>query len=402
MTSSRATLALDAAQQQLCALVEGLDDEGYRAQFHPELSPVGWHLGHCAYIENYWLREVVCGDGRLTRPAARYYVPAGSPRAERGPVLPSKEELTEAVRHQQSENLRLLARISPQGHALLKDDYLTHFLVQHHGQHMETMHLALNQRALANGYGGFAPASTLRSAATSRACGMVKGGRYRIGGKRPEAFDNELPAHDFECEGFSIATLPISNAEYLSFIEDDAYSTRRHWSEDGWRWLKQTDIEHPEHWRQDTRGCWFGIHAHGFYELAPEDPVYGISYHEAWAFAAWAGARLPHEYEWEIAYRAGLLEATGRVWEWCDNSFHPYAGFKPFPYNEYSLPWFDGTHRTLRGGSIYTHPDLRRASFRNFYTADKRHIFGGLRLAFTRTRKNQSCVDRPEGRCKVA
>jgi iron(II)-dependent oxidoreductase len=70
------------------------------------------------------------------------------------------------------------------------------------------------------------------------------------------------------------------------------------------------------------------------------------------------------------------------AWEWCRNRFHPYPGFRAFPYDGYSLPWFDGYHYTLRGGSPYTLPWIRRASFRNFYAADKRHVFAGCRLAF--------------------
>jgi iron(II)-dependent oxidoreductase len=120
----------------------------------------------------------------------------------------------------------------------------------------------------------------------------------------------------------------------------------------------------------------------GHYPLSADQPVAGISHYEARAFAAWAGARLAHEYQWEVAQRLGLLEQTGRVWEWCENRFHPYPGFRPFPYPEYSQPWFDGRHYSLRGGSVHTRPAVRRASFRNFFEADKRHIFAGLRLVF--------------------
>ncbi len=76
------------------------------------------------------------------------------------------------------------------------------------------------------------------------------------------------------------------------------------------------------------------------------------------------------------------MEETGRVWEWCSNTFHPYEGFRSFPYERYSTLWFDGWHYTLRGGSRYSRPEVKRPSFRNFYAPDKRHIFAGFRLAF--------------------
>ena len=125
-----------------------------------------------------------------------------------------------------------------------------------------------------------------------------------------------------------------------------------------------------------------GIGLNGPYELAADTAVHGINHYEASACAAWAGARLPHEYQWEAAHRSRQLDDVGRAWEWCANSFHPYNGFSAFPYEGYSTPWFDGTHYSLRGASLHTRPELRRASFRNFYTAEKRHIFAGLRLVY--------------------
>lgn len=384
MIATAPVARLYVVQQRLRALVDDLDDTAYRTQFHPDLSPIGWHLGHCAFIENYWLREIVLGDGRLSQPYAYYYVPANSPKPQRGPALPPKEQLLVEVRRQHDDNLHLLVKLGAQAHAhpILENDYLTRFLVQHHAQHIETMNMARTQRALRHEYASFRPTRPLISAPVKRESHTFEAGSYWIGGEAPEAFDNELPAHRFACDKFTIATRPVSNAEYLGFIEHDGYRTRRHWHDAGWRWLQSAGCTHPEHWRQNTHGAWFGIDGRGANQLISEDPVYGISYYEAQAFAVWADARLPHEYEWEIAYRAGCLKKTSYVWEWCDNTFHPYEGFKPFPYDEYSLPWFDGAHYTLRGGSRYTEPELRRASFRNFYTAEKRHIFAGLRLVF--------------------
>jgi iron(II)-dependent oxidoreductase len=97
----------------------------------------------------------------------------------------------------------------------------------------------------------------------------------------------------------------------------------------------------------------------------------------------YAGCGLPHENAWEVAMRSDerLWKSTGQAWEWCNNTFYPYPGFRAFPYARYSTPWFDQRHYVMRGGSRYSGQSIRHRAFRNFYTADKRHVFAGLRLA---------------------
>jgi iron(II)-dependent oxidoreductase len=174
----------------------------------------------------------------------------------------------------------------------------------------------------------------------------------------------------------------VSNAEYLAFMEDGGYRRQALWSDAGWQWRARLSRPQPEHWCRDAAGDWLQLTPGDALPLPADGSLIGSSYFEAEAYATWAGGRLPHEYEWEAAAAQGLLQGVGTVWEWCGNRFHPYPGFRAFPYEGYSVPWFDGGHHVLRGGSSYTQPCLRRATFRNFYTADKRHIFAGCRVAF--------------------
>ncbi len=242
--------------------------------------------------------------------------------------------------------------------------------------------MALTQKALREHRPDSDALTALEAADPKRDSFDVPGGHYKIGGEQPVAYDNELPLQQADLGAFSISRHPVSNAEYLGFMESGGYRTHAYWSDAGRQWLDKSKAESPDHWRRNSHGDWHGVSFRGGYALAPDEPVSGINHYEASAFASWAGGQLPHEYQWEAACRIGGLEHTGRVWEWCRNTFHPYAGYSPFPYDEYSQAWFDERHYTLKGGSLYTRPPIKRPSFRNFFEADKRHVFAGLRLVY--------------------
>lgn len=375
---------LGQAQSLLLALVEEVDETTVRRQYHSDLSPLGWHLGHCVFVECLWLHDKIRGDNSITRPITDFYTPPHTPKSERGRLLPAKNTLLAWARELQAFNLHTLHNLRPEWreHPLLKDDYVIHFLIQHNSQHYETMLMILTQKALAEFTPDGSPHQTLQAMPPRRESVDIPAGHYRVGGKQPAAYDNEVPPQRADLDPFAISKHPVSNAEYLAFMEDGGYQRNDLWGKAGWSWRQQHNIVHPDQWRQSEEGGWYAVGMRGGYELAGTEAVSGISHHEARAFARWANGRLPHEYQWEAACRIGVLEQTGRVWEWCDNSFHPYTGFSAFPYPEYSQPWFDGQHYSLRGGSLHTRPSIKRPSFRNFFQADKRHMLAGLRLAY--------------------
>ena len=140
------------AQDLVMALIEPLQDDSYRQQHHPDLSPLGWHLGHCTYTECYWLQEVILGDNRYTAPVASLYTPALTPKPERGARLPALNVLVQWVLGMQSLHAEIFdaAPAALLEHHLMQDDYLIHFLIQHYSQHYETMLAALTQHALHN------------------------------------------------------------------------------------------------------------------------------------------------------------------------------------------------------------------------------------------------------------
>lgn len=349
-------------------------------QFHPELSPLGWHLGHCLFVERFWIGERMLGEP-VDPALAALYLPEFSPKAERGARLPSPEALLAECARLQGEHLALLAEPPPRlrKHSLMHQHYLPLFLLQHHAQHVEIMRMVLAQAAAAEPPG---PGGRVAPRPPRRGKVRLAAGEYEIGGRAPLAFDNELPGRRVRLAEAWLAPQPVSNAEYLGFMEDGGYQDRRWWDDHGWIWQRGLGRRAPEHWRPGADGGWEELTPTGPHPLDGEAALLGLSHFEARAFAAWAGARLPHEYEWEAAAGRGLLEQLGESWEWCANRFHPYPGFAPFPYQRYSLPWFDGHHYVLRGASRYSHPAILRVSFRNFYQRDKRQQFAGLRLAW--------------------
>lgn len=369
-------------QQLLLQLLSAVPGEDINRQFHQELSPLGWHLGHCVYTESYWIREVVLGQPALDEELSQLYIPELSEKNLRGTALPETDQLYDWARQCQAENLELLDGAMRQGsdNKLMQDNYLPFFLCQHYAQHIETASYVIAQCRLQK-HAGIEVQNPLEASSLACSFSELSGGYFQIGRADPlRHYDNECGEFEIELDDFAIAERPVSNAEFLGFIENGGYEREELWQDNSWAWRCEQDISLPQHWRRDQDGQVYGNDAEGPYELRASAPVAGISLLEAQAFASWADASLPHEYQWEVAKKAGQINDTGEVWEWCNNPLHPYPGFAAFPYDGYSLPWFDDRHFSLRGHSSYTLPVVQRDSFRNFYQVDKRHFPAGLRL----------------------
>ena len=266
---------LSKAQSLLLALAEDVDEATFRTQYHSDLSPLGWHLGHCVYTDCLWLHETIRGDDSVTAPIADFYTPPNTPKSERGRLLPPQTALLTWARELQHFNLHYLRNL-PAGcrrHPLLEDDYILHFLIQHNSQHYETMVMVLTQKALVEEQRLEPPPAPLQAAEVRRDCASIAAGQYRVGGQRPIACDNEMPAQRAELGPFDISRYPVSNAEYLGFIEDGGYRRAALWDAAGWSWREQQQIQHPDHWRLSRTHGWYATGIRGAYQLAADQHV---------------------------------------------------------------------------------------------------------------------------------
>jgi ergothioneine biosynthesis protein EgtB len=202
-------------------------------------------------------------------------------------------------------------------------------------------------------------------------------------------FDNETPRHEVLLRPFRIGSRPVTNGEYRAFIADGGYRRPELWLSDGWAMVQQEGWEAPLYWLKDDDGSTgdnsLVFTLSGARPLDAHAPVEHVSFFEAAAYAAWAGKRLPTEFEWEAAatadaYRGGFDH--GLVWEWTRSSYDPYPGFRPFKgvAAEYNGKFMVG-QLVLRGGSVATPPGHARPSYRNFFPPSARWQFSGIRLA---------------------
>jgi ergothioneine biosynthesis protein EgtB len=182
---------------------------------------------------------------------------------------------------------------------------------------------------------------------------------------------------------FRIASRPVTNGEYKAFIEDGGYRRPEFWLSDGWTKVQEEHWEAPLYWLKDNDGSAKDGESvftlSGVRPLDPGAPVAHVSFFEAQAYASWAGARLPTEFEWETA--STRLD-HGQVWEWTRSSYDPYPGFKAFDgvAAEYNGKFMIG-QMVLRGGSVATPPGHIRSTYRNFFPPAARWQFSGIRLA---------------------
>jgi iron(II)-dependent oxidoreductase len=299
-------------------------------------------------------------------------------------------------------------------------------VLQHEYQHNETI-LQTLQLKQGRPYTPYARVELPPGAQSAGAGAMVRfpGATVTIGtDDRSAAYDNERPRHAVELAPFHIDVHPVTNGEYLGFMEAGGYERRELWSDAGWRWLQEARVSAPKYWERRD-GAWWSRTMDRTGPVDPSHPVCHVCWHEADAFARFAGKRLPTELEWEAAASwdpstgtartypwgeeppsrelanldqlgfgttgigayprnvspIGCSGMIGDVWEWTSSDFGPWPGYESFPYKEYSEVFFGPDYKVLRGGSWATRPGAVRNTFRNWDYPIRRQIFSGFRCA---------------------
>ena len=389
MIPSQTLSALAGVHELLTELVRQTRSREVNRSPDPRLPSVGWLLGRAVYLETYLVRERLLGDDDLTRRVRHLFAHDVLPGEAIDRQLPPQDHLLNWALEIFDHHLTLLANpgMLPD-HPWLADGWLPAWLVQRHALAYERMLATRTGWSLARDGEEFLVDRPLTARRPRADAVRIDQGHYRIGAREGVVMDCELPAQVVELHSFRIQKRPVSNAEYLAFMEDGGYTGDDWWDGAGADWRAASAAEAPWHWRRDRNGNWYGVGLNGAMALHGEQPVSGLSSHEANAFAAWASARgeglsgaVPqHEYQWETAARLGLLEDSGRVWEWCANSLHPYDGYEAPVEPELATPGLDDGLVALRGASLHTQPALRRASFRQGARADDNTRFAGTRL----------------------
>jgi ergothioneine biosynthesis protein EgtB len=390
-------------------LVAGLSDADATIQPMPDASPSKWHLAHTTwFFETFLLRDHVPGyrpfDPRWAFLFNSYYEGEGERHARPRRGMLSRPSLDEVRAWRAQVDAALIDAIDD-----LPAD-LVELGLNHEQQHQELLLMDLLATFAENPLRPPAwepvPATRPVPVPDSHFWAVDEGGIVEIGHDgRGFAFDSEGPRHQVLLRPHALADRPVTNAEWLGFIEAGGYSEPSLWLSDGWTWVREQGIEAPLYWVREEGG-WSRFGLDGLRPLDPAEPVCHISYYEADAFARWAGARLPTEAEWEHAAARydpggghqldaagparprpspegpGLRDLFGNVWEWTASAFLPYPGFRPAEgtVGEYNGK-FMSSQMVLRGGCCATPRGHLRASYRNFFYPHQRWMFAGLRLA---------------------
>jgi iron(II)-dependent oxidoreductase len=411
-------------RERSALLTDAVDDDDLVRQHSKLMSPLVWDLAHVGNQEELWLVRDVGGMHPLREDIDQLYDAFQHPRADR-PALPllGPSEARGYVGEVRDKVLHVLERTPLEGRRLVDHGFAFGMIVQHEQQHDETM-LATHQLRTGEPVLHAEPAPPSVAPPDEREV-LVRGGAFTMGtSTEPWALDNERPAHEVDLGPYWIDTAPVTVGAYLRFVEQGGYDEPQWWSETGWAYRQNVGMEAPLFWRRD--GDHWVRRRFGVVEPLPMDqPVVHVSFHEAQAYAAWAGKRLPTEQEWEKAARfdpatgrsrrfpwgdedptprqanlgqghlspapigaypegaspLGVHQLMGDVWEWTSSPFTPYPGFMAFPYDEYSLVFFGGDYRVLRGGSFGTDTSVGRGTFRNWDHPVRRQIFSGFRCA---------------------
>jgi ergothioneine biosynthesis protein EgtB len=397
-------------RQDSLALTAALQIEDYGVQPMDDASPPKWHLAHTTwfyetFVVKPWNSAYQPDNPEFEYMFNSYYNGVGTPfpRTKRGSL--SRPTVQEVLDYR--------ARVEDQVVKLLDggcdDELLTRVElgIHHERQHQELIVTDLKFNLGNNPlYPAYCENLVSAESPVELAYVAFAGGLFQVGAPDEGfAFDNERPVHKVHLEGFQLANRLVTNGEYLEFINDHGYERPELWLAEGWDHIDKAGWRAPLYW-VCRDGDWFEYQLGGLAQLEAHLPAVHISAHEAVAYATWADARLPTEFEWEVAAagvevsgnfsesqryhptgqsgesKARIHQLYGDAWEWTSSSYGPYPGYKTLPgtLGEYNGK-FMSSQLVLRGGSCATAQSHIRASYRNFFYPPDRWQFSGLRLA---------------------
>ena len=413
------------------ALCVGLEPEDCVVQSMPDVSPTKWHLAHTTwFFETFILKKFVPGYRAEIPEYAylfnSYYNAAGDMHRRDLRGLISRPTLSQAQRYRASVDSHIDDLLSGPDESLLDEmEPILVLGIHHEQQHQELLITDIKHVFAQN---PLYPVFRDREAATAPNAG---GRSSATPGSQSSplqfidfedtvvaighdgdgfAYDNEGPRHQALVPAFSLATRPVTNGEYIAFIEDNGYSRPEFWLSLGWMTVTEQRWNAPLYWTKRD-GAWWNFTLSGLRRVDQSEPVTHVSYFEADAFANWAGARLATEFEWERAALncpiegnfvetevfhpvavvsgvsadkpgKGLHQIFGNVWEWTRSAYSPYPGYRAAAgaLGEYNGKFMCNQY-VLRGGSCATSRAHIRRSYRNFFQPEKRWQFTGIRLA---------------------
>ncbi len=405
-------------------LASFLTAEDMVIQAMPDASPTKWHLAHVTWFFEEFVLPRLIDNYKPLEPTYQYlynsyYESVGERWARPHRGLLSRPNVDEVLFYRQAINERLCEAAE---HVSERDWEAIAPVVElglhHEEQHQELLvtdikyAMSLNPTPFAifpdpmdDGVDGRGPSERRHEAAS----GWIElpPGLNAFGADGSHfVYDNELPRHRRFQYAAALSLAPITNGDYIDFINGHGYERPEYWLSDGWAFIQNNGIRAPLYWRE-IDGDWFVYTAHGLKTLDPNEIVCHICAYEAHAYAAFAGCRLPTEFELEaLADLSNTSDAClmapgqrlhpgtvrdrdtrlqhvfGSVWEWTSSSYSPYPGFNvpAGPVGEYNGKFMSG-QVVLKGGSCATPRDHIRSTYRNFFPPDARWQFTGLRLA---------------------
>lgn len=371
----------------------------------PDTSPTKWHLAHLTwFFERFVLAKYVDNykafNDEFHFLFNSYYYSVGQMHARPRRGLLSRPTFAEVLQYREHVDSAVLRLLEERDEQELLDRVVLG--LHHEQQHQELLLTDIKHVLSCNPTHPVMNAGLRVSTSSTPAeysYSVGRSGIQQIGARGMGfCFDNELPRHDALLHEHRIGDRLVTNGEYLEFIKDGGYADSNLWLSDGWAVINERGWKRPLYW---SEGLESEFTLGGMRDLDANAPVCHVSFYEADAYARWAGARLPTEFEWEDAAAeletdGNLMESnywhpiaasdtkqfTGDVWEWTSSSYAPYPGFKPLAgsLGEYNGK-FMSNQMTVRGGSCVTAADHIRASYRSFFYPDARWQFLGLRLA---------------------